>query len=118
MKVLVYKDNLCMIHPTNPEKSSGTIKKFNNAKDVDNYIDTLCISMTLLAHRQFRVFIANDDVDQSVIDHYVIMDDNYELDMVTKNFKEVNTLEVAAACDERLRERSKIIRPRTQMVRA
>jgi len=107
-----------MVHPTDPTKSSGTIKKFNDAKDVDSYIDTLCVSMTLLAHRQFRVFIANDDVDQSAIDHYVIMDDNYGLDMATKNFKEVNTLEVAAACDSRLKERAKIIRPRIQMVRA
>ena len=83
-----------MVHPTDPTKSSGTIKKFNDAKDVDSYIDTLCVSMTLLAHRQFRV------------------------DMTTKNFKEVNTLEVAAACDSRLKERAKIIRPRIQMVRA
>ena len=74
--------------------------------------------MNLLAHRQFRVFIANDEVDQSAIDHYVIMEDNYDLDIVKKNFKEVNTIEVAAACDERLKARQKIIRPRVPMVRA
>ena len=74
--------------------------------------------MSLLAHRQFRVFIANDEVEQSAIDHYVIMEDNYELDMVTKNFKEVNTIEVASACDERLKARQQIIRARTPVVRA
>ena len=74
--------------------------------------------MSLLAHRQFRLFIANDEVEQTSIDHYVIMDDNYDLDVVTKNFKEVNTLEVAAACDKRLNGRQQIIRPRTPLVRA
>jgi hypothetical protein len=107
-----------MPHHTDPKKSSGTIKTFQKASEVDDYINTLCISMSLLAHRQFRVFISNDDVDQSSIDHYVIMDDNYDLDMVTKNFKEVNTIEVAAACDERLKARQKIIRPRTTVVRS
>jgi hypothetical protein len=118
MKVYVYKNGLCMPHHTDPKKSSGTIKTFQKASEVDDYINTLCISMSLLAHRQFRVFISNDDVDQSSIDHYVIMDDNYDLDMVTKNFKEVNTIEVAAACDERLKARQKIIRPRTTVVRS
>ena len=118
MKVYVYKNGLCMPHHTDPKKSSGTIKTFQKASEVDDYINTLCISMSLLAHRQFRVFISNDDVDQSSIDHYVIMEDNYDLDMVTKNFKEVNTIEVAAACDERLKARQKIIRPRTTVVRS
>jgi len=74
--------------------------------------------MSLLAHRQFRVFISNDEVEQSSIDHYVIMEDNYDLDIVAKKFREVNTLEVAAACDKRLKDRQKIIRPRTPLVRA
>ena len=118
MKVYVYKNNLCLPNPKDPKKSSGTIKTFQKAKEVDDYINTLCISMSLLAHRQFRVFISNDEVEQSSIDHYVIMEDNYDLDMVTKNFKEVNTIEVAAACDERIKARQQIIRPRTTVVRS
>ena len=94
------------------------IKTFQKASDVDSFLDTFCVSMSLLAHRQFRLFICNDNVDQSAIDHYIIMEDNYGLDMETKNFKEVNTLEVAAACDKRIEERQRIIRPRTTMVRA
>ncbi len=101
-----------------PKKNVGTIKTFQKASEVDSFLDTFCISMSLLAHRQFRVFICNDNVEQSAIDHYIIMEDNYDLDMVTKNFKEVNTLEIAAACDARLAERQKIIRPRQPMVRA
>jgi len=113
MKVYVYKNGMC-----DPKAKLGTVKTFQKAKEVDDYINTLCISMSLLAHRQFRVFISNDEVEQSSIDHYVIMEDNYDLDIVKKNFKEVNTIEVAAACDKRLKDRQKIIRPRTPLVRA
>jgi len=96
----------------------GTIKTFQKADEVDAFINTFCVSMSLLAHRQFRLFIANDEVEQTSIDHYVIMEDNYDLDIVTKNFKEVNTLEVAAACDKHLKNRQQIIRPRTPLIRA
>jgi len=96
----------------------GGIQSFQKASEVDDYLNTLCISMSLLAHRQFRVFIADDDTDQNKIDHYILMEDNYGLDIERKGFKEVNTLEIAASCDERLAARSKIIRPRTQVVRA
>ena len=96
----------------------GTIKTFQKADEVDAFINTFCVSMSLLAHRQFRLFIANDEVEQTSIDHYVIMEDNYDLDVVTKNFKEVNTIEVAAACDKRLKNRQQIIRPGTPLVRA
>ena len=101
-----------------PKAKLGTIKTFHKANEVDDFISTFCVSMSLLAHRQFRLFIANDEVEQTSIDHYVIMEDNYDLDVVTKNFKGVNTIEVAAACDKRLKDRQQIIRPRTPLVRA
>ena len=93
------------------------IKTFQKAKEVDDYLDLFCISMTAIAHKQYRIFIADDNVDQSKIDHYIIMDDNYELDMVKKNFKEVDTKEIAIASDAKLAQREKIIRPRVQTVR-
>jgi len=95
----------------------GTIKTFQKAKEVDDYIDLLCISMTTTAHKQYRVFIADDNVNQSAIDHYVIMDDNYDLDIVKKNFKEVDTKKVAMTNNSKLIQREKTIRPRIQMVR-
>ena len=100
-----------------PKAKLGVIKTFQKAKEVDDYIDLLCISMTTTAHKQYRVFIADDNVNQSAIDHYVIMDDNYDLDIVKKNFKEVDTKEVAIASDAKLAQREKIIRPRVQTVR-
>jgi hypothetical protein len=112
MKVFVYKNGMC-----DPRAKLGTIKMMNKAKDVDDYINTLCASMTPVAHRQFRLFIANDEVPQEKIDHWILMEDNYGLDIETKNFKEVDTLQVASACDEKVRAREKIIRPRTQILK-
>ena len=100
-----------------PKAKLGIIKTFQKAKEVDDYLDLFCISMTTIAHKQYRIFIADDDVEQSSIDHYVIMDDNYEFDMVKKKFKEVDTKEVAIASDAKLAQREKIIRPRVQTVR-
>ena len=100
-----------------PRAKLGAIKTFQKAKEVDDYLDLLCISMTTIAHKQYRVFIANDDVDQSAIDHYIIMEDNYGLDIVKKDFKEVDTQKVASANNTKLHQREKIIRPRVQTVR-
>jgi hypothetical protein len=112
MKVYVYKNGMC-----DPKAKLGAIKTFQKAKEVDDYLNLLCVSMTSIAHKQYRVFIANDNVDQSSIDHYIIMEDNYELDMVKKDFKEVDTRKVAVAGDAKLAEREKIIRPRVKTVR-
>jgi len=112
MKVYVYKNGMC-----DPKAKLGAIKTFQKAKEVDDYLNLLCISMTTIAHKQYRVFIANDDVDQSAIDHYIIMEDNYGLDIVKKDFKEVDTQKVASANNTKLHQREKIIRPRVQTVR-
>jgi len=112
MRVYVYKNGMC-----DPKAKLGIIKTFQKAKEVDDYLNLLCISMTSIAHKQYRVFIADDDVEQSSIDHYVIMEDNYEFDMVKRKFKEVDTKEIAIANDAKLAQREKIIRPRVQMVR-
>lgn len=40
------------------------------------------------------------------------MEDNYDLDIVKKDFKEVDTMEVAATASEKVAARQKIIRPR------
>tara|TARA_R110000824_G_scaffold112851_3_gene262281 strand:+ start:8454 stop:8771 length:318 start_codon:yes stop_codon:yes gene_type:complete len=80
----------------------GTIKKFNKASDVDGFIKTLCTSMSSLAHRQFRVFVANDEVEQHEVDHHALMGDNYGLDFRSNSIKEVDTLEIAADCNEKM----------------
>ena len=91
MRVFVYKNNLC-----SPEKKYGAIKQFNNAKDLDGFLRTLCYNMNSLAHRQMRVFIANDEVEQHEVDHHVLMGDNYGLDFKRNSIREVDTLEMAA----------------------
>ena len=97
MRVFMYKNGMC-----DPKAKLGTIKKFNKAGDVDGFIKTLCASMTPFAHTQFRVFIANDEVEQHEIDHHALMGDNYGLDLRSNSIKEVDTLEIAAECSEKM----------------
>ena len=97
MKVFVYKNGMCDV-----SAKLGTIKKFNKASDVDGFIKTLCTSMSALAHRQFRVFVTNDEVEQHEVDHHALMGDNYGLDLRSNSIKEVDTLEVAAECNEKM----------------
>mgnify|MGYP005827017163 CR=1 FL=1 len=97
MRVFVYKNGMC-----DPKAKLGTIKQFNKAVDVDGFINTLCASMSSLAHRQFRVFVANDEVEQHEIDHHALMGDNYGLDLRSNSIKEVDTLEIAAQCNEKM----------------
>lgn len=111
MKVYIYKNGMC-----DPKAKLGGIQKFDTSKDVDDFLKTLCASMKPLSHRQFRVFIANDDVPQEKIDHWMLMEDNYGFDVEKKDFKEVDTIQIAAACDEKVRSRETIIRPRTQLI--
>lgn len=85
-----------------PKTKLGLIKRFNKAKDLDSFIRTFCVSMTLIAHRQYRIFITNDEVEQHEVDHKVIMGDNYGLDMRQTSIKEIDTLETAAECDAKL----------------
>ena len=98
MKIFVYKNGMC-----DPKAKLGTIKKFDKASDVDGFIKTLCASMTPFAHRQFRVFITNDELEQHEIDHYVLMGDNYGLDLRSNNIKEVDTLEIASECNDKIK---------------
>ena len=97
MKVFVYKNGMCDV-----SAKLCTIKKFNKASDVDGFIKTLCTSMSALAHRQFRVFVTNDEVEQHEVDHHALMGDNYGLDLRSNSIKEVDTLEVAAECNEKM----------------
>ena len=97
MKVFVYKNGMC-----DPKVKLGLIKKFSKAEDVDGFIRTFCVSMSPIANRQYRIFITNDEVEQHEVDHKVIMGDNYSLDMRQTSIKEIDTLETAAECNDKL----------------
>lgn len=56
--------------------------------------------MNPLAHRQMRVLIANDEVEQHEVDHHVLMGDNYGLDLRRTSIKEISTLAMAAEVDK------------------
>jgi len=96
MKVFIYKNGLC-----DQKANAGGIKKFKSSEDVDSFILTMCGAMNRLAHRQIRVFVTNNEVEQHEVDHKVIMGDNYGLDLRGHSIKEVDTLEVAASIDKK-----------------
>lgn len=98
MRVFIYKNGLC-----DPVNKIGAVKHFSSAEDVDGFLKTLCINMNPIAHRQMRVFIANDEVEQHEVDHHALMGDNYGLDLRRTSIKEVDTLEMAAEVNARMR---------------
>ena len=113
MKVFVYKNGMC-----DPSAKLGAVKKFNKASDVDGFLATLCASMSPLAHRQFRVFVANDEVEQHEVDHHALMGDNYGLDLRSNSIKEVDTLEIAAECSEKMAKLLEVRNSRIKLERA
>lgn len=100
-----------------PQRKMGAIKTFSKAKDLDGFLKTLCLNMNPLAHRQMRVFIANDEVEQHEVDHHVLMGDNYGLDLRKNSIKEVDTLEMAAEVNSRMRQVKDAQDRRIQLVR-
>ena len=71
--------------------------------------------MNRLAHRQIRVFVTNDEVEQHEVDHKVIMGDNYGLDLRGHSIKEVDTLEVAASVSKKVSQYREAIGSRFQV---
>ena len=112
MKVFVYKNGMC-----DPTAKLGTIKKLNKAEEVDSFIKALCASMTPLAHRQFRIFLTNDEVEQHEVDHHALMGDNYGLDLRSNSIKEIDTLEIAADCSKKMARAYDRRNQRIKMVR-
>ena len=112
MKMYIYKNGIC-----DPQRKMGAIKRFSKSSDVDGFLKTLCASMTPVAHRQMRVFLANDEVEQHEVDHHVLMDDNYGLDLRKNSIKEVDTLEIAAECNEKMAKVKAAQDKRIQLIR-
>jgi|TARA_R110000823_G_C15913269_1_gene497954 hypothetical protein len=110
MKVFIYNNGLC-----DQKANAGGIKKFKSSEDVDSFLLTLCGAMNRLAHRQIRVFVTNDEVEQHEVDHKVIMGDNYGLDLRGHSIKEVDTLEVAASVSKKVSQYREAIGSRFQV---
>lgn len=109
MKIYIYKNGMC-----DQKAGLGGIKKYNKASDVDNFLKTLCSSMSPFGHTQVRVFVTNDEVEQHEVDHHALMGDNYGLDLRSNSIKEVDTLEIAAECSEKM---SKLLEMRNSRIK-
>lgn len=94
MKVFVYQNMCCQ-----PENDTGFIQRVANAEEADQCINALILSLpTSDVIRQFnlRAFIANDEVPQAELDHYVLgMDDEYLSREYIGKFEEVDIKERA-----------------------
>ena len=109
MKIFIYKNGMC-----DQKAGLGGIKQYNKASDVDNFLSTLCGSMSPFGHTQIRVFVTNDEVEQHEVDHHALMGDNYGLDLRSNSIKEVDTLEVAAKNNKKM---SKLLDARNTRVK-
>ena len=70
--------------------------------------------MSPFGHTQVRVFVTNDEVEQHEVDHHALMGDNYGLDLRSNSIKEVDTLEIAAECSEKM---SKLLEMRNSRIK-
>ena len=48
---------------------------------------------------RYRIFITNDEIEFSEVDHYVLMDDVYGLDQSIHKIKEIPVWQRAAECN-------------------
>ena len=90
MIVYIYKNNLC-----DPARNVGAARQFSAAEDVDAYINMFVASLNPKFFSNWRIFIADDCVEFSAIDHYVLIEDAYGLSFAKQAFEEVNIKERA-----------------------
>lgn len=86
----IYKNELC-----DPVRNVGVCRKFGAAADLDAYMKTFVASVDPQYMSNYRIFITNDNIEFAAVDHYVLMDDNYNLDIISKGIDEVNIKEIA-----------------------
>ena len=90
MMIYVYKGSLC-----EPDIKMGLTKQLEDGKQVDEFIKFFCTSIQPSAMVNYRLFIANNDVDKVKIDHYVNMEESLLIGVhEMKGFKEVKIPEV------------------------
>lgn len=92
MKVYMYKNLCCQ-----PENKTGMIKHVANSAEADAFINMFIIMMKtqeVLKKYSLKFFIANDEVPQGEIDHYVLFGEHLSREFATK-FEEVDIKERA-----------------------
>ena len=90
MKVFIYKNGLC-----DPAKKIGTAIQLPTSKDVDEFVHFFVASIDPKHYKNWRIFVTNDTTDFAAVDHYVLMDDNYGLDIQNKDITELPVVAIA-----------------------
>jgi len=95
MILYIYKNLMC-----DPGKNIGTAKQFARSEDLDAFLDMFCASIVPKAVANYRIFITNDDIDFTAMDHHVLMDDMYGLDHEVHKIKEVPVWSRSVRCNQ------------------
>lgn len=117
MKVYLYKDGLC-----DPLRNIGACRQLSNASEVDKYVKLFVGMMNTKHISRFRIFITDDDVEFSEVDHYVFMDEPIGREGRMKKIEEVDIVALKRDVDKvlnaQLGARERIIKARAEKKKA
>ena len=106
---MIYKNGLC-----DPSREHGEMRKFENTSEgkffTDRYIHTFVASVDPKFLSNYKIFVCNDNVDYSAVDHWVLMDE--PLESKNKGFTEIDVYEVAGEVNEQFKALGKRHRER------
>ncbi len=109
MILMIYKNGLC-----DPAKQHGVMREFENSSEgrlyTDRYIHSFIASVDPKFLSNYKIFVCNDEVDYSAVDHWVLMDE--PLESKNKGFTEIDVYEVAGEVNEQFKALDKRHRER------
>lgn len=111
MKVYIYKNGLC-----DPNSGTGIAKQFGNSEDLDDYVNLFCSNIDPRFMKNWRIFIANDEVGFAELDHFVLMDEHIT-ETVGKKVEEVDVYARALTGNVELLSRDKKLAERKEKAR-
>jgi len=78
-----------------PAKGIGTAKQFDKAEDLEAYVNFFVASLKPSGFMNWRMFITNDFMEFSEVDHFVLMDDYLSSGSNKETIEEINIKDVA-----------------------
>ena len=94
MIVYIYKNGLC-----DPSKNIGAARKMSSARQADDYINLFCASLDPRYIKNWRIFVTNDTVEWTEVDHFVLMGESLYIG-VPKSSHRVQEIDVRERCKE------------------
>ena len=101
MILYIYKDGLC-----DPARKIGVARQFSSAKDLEEYGKLFVASLNPVFLKNYRIFIANDEVQFADIDNFVLMNETLSLNIMSK-FQEIDIFSIAKEVNEKFKRMDK-----------